>query len=124
MADGLAAAAEGLRARAQSAPLLPEAPGEAAAESPWITTPRAPQPPASASAQPAGGAAAASAPAPEAPAAAGAPAPVTEPPLPAPEAPVRVANPAPAPIPLKPRNKHSQSLIGRLRNRRKQRRAV
>jgi hypothetical protein len=152
MADALAAAVERLRARAQTAPPLPEDPGELEALRPAtpapVPDPVAPIPPPAQSQAPI--------PPPAGPPVAPLPpvGPQAEPqalPLPdggvgrAPQPPAIPAGPppdAPAPAaetrdqasadaelataasaPAKPANKHSQSLIGRIRNRRKQRRA-
>jgi len=124
MADALAAAVERLRSRAQTAPPLPEDPGEGLAATAISSgpipdpsaplSPRAPLPPGQASgalaAEPALPAPDSSAATPAAPAQA--------------QEPVEAAVPARAstPVPAKPGNKHSESLIGRIRNRRKQRR--
>ena len=126
MAEALAAAVERLRARALSAPPLPEDPGEHVAEAPVpdpSAPPRAPLPPTVSSGAPeaeqpsvavadteqAKGAARpenASEPAAETPAA---------------QAVETVREPIAA-TPKRPANKHSQSLISRIRNRRKERR--
>jgi hypothetical protein len=116
MAEALATAVERLRARASSAPPLPEDPGEPpppAAERP-APFPRAPLPADPAAPEPA--------PAP----------PRDEIPLPTPE-PAGLAHSAAdaegvaarpgAKPPARPRHKHSQSLLGRIFNRRKQRRS-
>jgi hypothetical protein len=162
MADALAAAVERLRARAQTAPPLPEDPGELEALRPAtpapVPDPVAPIPPPAQSEAPIQPPAQSQAPipppaqppvapltpagwqvepqarpvpdtgvgrAPQPPATPAGPA--TDTPAPAADtaaqAPVE-AQIAPAPsVPAKPANKHSQSLIGRIRNRRKQRRA-
>jgi hypothetical protein len=122
MADALAVAVERLRARAQTAPPLPEDPGELEALRPAtsapVPDPVAPIPPPAQSQAPIP-------PPAQPPAAPAGPAP--DAPAPAADTPAQVsaeAQLAPAPsVPAKPANKHSQSLIGRIRNRRKQRRA-
>ncbi len=142
MAEALAAAVERLRARALSAPPLPEDPGEPAAAEPHGPR-RCRRPGGAAAAPPRAGAAASGRrggvawrperPRPIRPAReatrkaylvvpqAQAPAPQRETPPPLPEAPRRPSPPRRRRAPS-PRHKHSQSLLRRIRNRRKERR--
>lgn len=120
MAEALAAAVERLRARASSAPPLPEDPGEHVAAAP-VPDPSAPVPPRAPVPPPATGSEEASGEEPSA----------TAEPLPqtreadrqeSGEAAVETSPEPASQAPKRPSNKHSESLIGRIRKRRKERR--